>query len=136
MKTFQIVREKDNGRFTRGDLLTDGRHLCYTLELPWKDNLPSISCIPVGTYPVVIAWSNRFQQLMPRLIGVEGRSGILIHQGNTSHDTEGCILVGLDAVASGVAYSHLAFLLFMHWLGIALRSGKVDVSISLHGMNA
>lgn len=66
-------------------------YLCHTLE-------PSISalhpCIPTGIYKFEMRESPRFHRVLPRLLHVKGRSGILIHSGNTAKDTKGCILVG------------------------------------------
>jgi Family of unknown function (DUF5675) len=129
MSDFTLVRQSQTNDPMTGQL-TYGDQFAYTLELPWRDNLPGVSCIPTGTYPVVIAWSNRFQKLMPRLIGVPGRDGILIHSGNTRADTEGCILLGKERTTSGVSYSRLAFGAFFSWLGVALRDGDVNVEIS------
>lgn len=126
---FQIVRASITNDPMRGHLLAGDLDLC-TLELPWKDNLPGVSCIPPGTYPVVLAWSNRFARIMPRLIGVPGRDGILIHSGNTKADTEGCILLGTAQTLTGVSYSRMAFSKFFSWLSVAMRDGNVDVEIS------
>lgn len=128
---FKIVRESiqtanpTEGRLLAGDLAL------RTLELPWKDNYPGVSCVPQGTYQVVIAFSNRFQRLMPRLVNVPNRSGILIHPGNTPHDTEGCILVGISEGPDGMLVnSRMAFDMFFPWLGIAARDGTVNLEIS------
>ena len=50
--------------------------------------------IPEGRYPLVVTWSPKFEQWLPLLLNVPKFSGIRIHAGNTSCDTEGCILVG------------------------------------------
>jgi hypothetical protein len=100
---------------TTGELQIEGEHFCWTLEDPWLDNAVGKSCIPTGTYRVVLSLSTRFRRDMPRLIGVPGRLGILVHPGNTDADTEGCILVG-DARSGGeVLQSQLAFGRFLQW---------------------
>lgn len=71
----------------------------FTLELPWLENKKAVSCIPVGEYLMVWGWSPRFRRNFWR-IGVPGRTGILIHKGNTLKDTSGCILVGTEVVTN------------------------------------
>jgi len=39
---------------TNGTLSYRGEEICQTIELPWDDNQPEISCIPEGKYPVVV----------------------------------------------------------------------------------
>lgn len=68
---------------------------CHTLELPWRDNKNSISCIPEGEYQVVKRTSPKFGRHF-HILGVPGRSYILIHQGNYHSDIRGCVLVGKD----------------------------------------
>ena len=46
---------------------------------------------------------------MLTLCGVKGRSGILIHPGNTSKDTVGCILVGKRGGSLPLSYSNITF---------------------------
>jgi hypothetical protein len=64
-----------------------------TLELPWLDNAPYISCIPVGIYDVKKRWSPRFGFHF-HILDVEGRTWILMHAGNFFKNTKGCTLVG------------------------------------------
>ena len=107
-----------------------------TLEDSWHDNARNVSCIPEGTYLCPIAYSNRFQRLMPRLLDVPGRSGILIHSGNTEANTEGCILVGRSATGSAVYDSRGAFALFFDWLSKAWSTQPVWITIAHEGESA
>jgi len=68
-------------------------YTCKTLELPWKQNQNSISCIPGGTYSVKKHTSPHFSHCF-WIQNVPGRSEILIHKGNFYTDILGCILVG------------------------------------------
>lgn len=93
--------------FSIGDLFINGGYFCKTLEdknrgLDSTMSLEEIkklkvygqTCIPTGTYQVVISYSNRFKKLLPELILVPGYQGIRIHAGNIASQSSGCILVG------------------------------------------
>ena len=67
----------------------------YCLELPWKNNQRSISCIPEGIYPVEKHTAPKFG-ICFHVKEVPNRSEILIHSGNYHTDIKGCILPGLD----------------------------------------
>ena len=58
----------------------------------WK--VPGQTAIPTGTYDLIVDFSNRFQKMMPHILEVPGFSGVRVHAGNSSHDTEGCLLLG------------------------------------------
>jgi len=116
-----------------GALLHQNWIVCYTLEEPWKNNEPRISCIPPGVYRVARHDSDRHPHTW-RVEGVPGRSGILFHPGNTTWDTEGCILVGrhhglLEGVCavldSQAAMADLSYLT-KDWTGfwLAVEFGK------------
>lgn len=74
----------------------------YTGELPWRDNKPSISCVPEGVYRVDWTFSPRFKRFMYLLIGVRDRSGVRKHSANFMGDAalgfksqlNGCIALG------------------------------------------
>ncbi len=115
----------DNGTF--GTLAGEGM-LLTTLELPWRDNKPNMSCIPKGDYICELVQSPHFGQVY-QIQNVPGRSHILIHPGNLAgdvalglrSDSEGCILPGLFrttvAGQSGIAHSRSALAWLMNNLG-------------------
>jgi hypothetical protein len=86
---------------------SDVKSICRTYELPWRDNERNISCIPSGIYDCRIRYSSTKGRSF-EVLNVKDRSDILIHVGNTHVDTEGCILVGLDALDNSIARSRQA----------------------------
>ncbi len=67
------------------------------LELPWKDNERSISCIPDGEYEVFKEGpTEKRPYVYFRVQNVPGRSGILWHPGNYTHQIKGCYLPGKE----------------------------------------
>ena len=82
---------------TLGSLYRDGVLLCKTMELPWKNNQRSISCIPEATYKV-IKQPPKESRPYPyfRIPNVPGRSGILIHRISYVSGLKGCIGVGKE----------------------------------------
>lgn len=106
--TFRIIRQPSAEVGTRGVLVDSaGNHLCFTLELPWKNNERNVSCIPKGTYGVVPHNGTKYKNVW-RLLDVPNRAGILIHTGNTKADIQGCILVGMREYKDGVLDSRIA----------------------------
>lgn len=105
----RIAKHKD---CTMGRLAIDDIYLCDTLEPIWRDvgwgrtgrKVPGKTAIPEGRYPVVVTHSPRFNRWLPLLLHVPGFEGVRIHAGNTSHDTEGCILVGVSRAVEGTEH--------------------------------
>lgn len=76
---------------TNGCLSTAGQLICYTIELPWRDNQTGISCIPEGTYHLVKRYSPKFHWHL-HLTDVPGREFILLHPANHAlRELKGCI---------------------------------------------
>jgi hypothetical protein len=68
---------------------------CETLELPWKDNQPDVSCIPVGNYTgIKVDATIRIPYQHISIPNVHMRSGICIHKANYASELRGCIAVG------------------------------------------
>lgn len=66
-----------------------------TLELPWRDNQRSISCIPENDYLVLKmppTVKRKYEYFWVQ--HVPGRSGILFHPGNFTRQIKGCFLPG------------------------------------------
>jgi hypothetical protein len=104
---------------TYGALIGPQGPFIFTLENPWLENKPQVSCIPFGTYACRRVQSPRFGNTF-EVTGVPGRSHILFHAGNTEADTLGCVLTATTfdpvqgvngAVQSKKAFDELMFLL-------------------------
>ena len=83
--------------YTIGELSVNNNYVCDTLEdrvRPEGEKVYAETAIPTGTYTLVLSYSNRFKKVMPEILNVPNFSGIRIHCGNSSKDTEGCLLVG------------------------------------------
>src|SRR5690606_5922699 len=86
---------------TNGTLFCSQTFLCHSIELPWKENKRSISCIPEGRYELVPRFSNQFNHHL-LLKRVEKRSLILIHPANDAlKELEGCIAPVLTLTGIG-----------------------------------
>lgn len=72
-----------------------GHDVCVSMELPWKENARSVSCIPAGEYPLTREDHPRFGECF-RLAGVPDRDGVLIHAANVPGQIRGCIAPGME----------------------------------------
>lgn len=129
----RIERKYKRDTYTIGHLYIDGRYYCDTLEDKdrgltsdmsegdiIKAKVKGETAIPTGVYEVTLdVVSPRFASSslyrfcggkLPRLIGVKGYCGVLIHIGNTAKDTEGCILVGKNTAKGTVTDSTATFM--------------------------
>ena len=89
--TLKRIARDDYGTF--GVLIRNNTPFAVTCEDLWRENAPNISCIPVGMYRCVRVQSPKFGNTF-EITGVEGRTHILFHKGNTEDDTHGCVLIG------------------------------------------
>ena len=128
-----LVRKAKKPEYTIGKLLINGVKFCDTLEdtdrgltseMSLEDilkvKIPTKTCIPTGVYVVNMdtvsgrLGANPFYKSIcggkvPRLSSVKGFDGILIHAGNISADTSGCILVGENKKVGKVLDSKVTF---------------------------
>lgn len=100
----QLNRFPDTKGHTAGRLYSNGEFVCNTLEdevreiegrpvAEWK--VKGKTAIPRGRYRITMRYSPRFKRNLPWLRDVPGFTYILIHRGNLTSHTEGCILVGM-----------------------------------------
>mgnify|MGYP001194245936 FL=1 len=92
--------------YTIGKLYIDDNYFCDTLEDTVRDlnkngkfdngekKVHAKTAIPYGIYEIKWTYSPRFKKYTPQLMSVPSFEGIRIHAGNTSADTEGCLLLG------------------------------------------
>jgi len=127
-----LKREPSEGDHTFGQLFVDGAYQCETLEdvirevsgepvEAWK--IVGKTAIPAGTYAVTISFSPHFQCNMPLINAVPGFAGVRIHPGNTSADTEGCVLVGDTRQSDSIGESRAAFESLYQELNAEIESG-------------
>lgn len=96
---------------TMGRLSINNNFCCWSLEdevreIPgvpvatWK--IKGATAIPAGRYMVALQDSPKFGHNTLTLLDVPGFEYIRMHAGNTSTDTEGCILLGMRATDSSL----------------------------------
>lgn len=151
----ELKRIAKKPTYTIGRLLVNGKYFCDTVEdkdrglqasMPnseiAKIKVKGETAIPTGEYRILLNiisprfgkqsfYANLCKGTLPRLDNVTGFSGVLIHCGNTSKDTEGCILVGENKEVGKVLNSRAVFTkLWNTHLGPAKECGeKVYIKI-------
>ena len=103
----ELVRIAFKDTYTIGKLYVDGKYFSDVLEDVdrgldssmteseiLEKKVKGQTAIPTGHYVINITYSPKYKRMMPLLLDVKGFSGIRIHSGNSSKDTEGCLLVG------------------------------------------
>lgn len=86
-----LIRYKEHGDLTNSKLVLEDGSSYDTIELLWKNNLPRVSCIPLGEYQFKTDWSNNKARQVIELEGVPHRSQIQLHVATKATDLAGCI---------------------------------------------
>ena len=110
---------------TNGILSCEERFICFTIELPWRENKRMISCIPEGLYPLVLRFSERHRYHL-RVTDVPGRSLILVHKANDAlKELKGCIAPVAQLLSPGRGmHSFSAFKNLMERVRNAFEKGE------------
>lgn len=141
------VRKFKGDKYTISDFYIDGAKVCNICEDPVRvlidknkdgdfddsgeGKVYGDTAIPAGKYEVVITYSNRFKKYLPLLLNVPGYEGIRIHPGNSSVDTHGCLLPGINDVQGKVSSSVKYFTLIFDKISNAINVKKEKVYINI-----
>ena len=113
----KLIRTWYADTYTIGKLYIDGVYFADTLEDKNRDvdkngifnngekKVYGKTCIPFGTYKVILSMSSKFKKILPLLLNVPQFDGIRIHSGNTDEDSSGCILVGINDIKGRISKS-------------------------------
>lgn len=104
--------------YTIGKLFIDGKYFADTIEDVNRDlnkdgdlldsgesKVYAQTCIPFGTYDVIVNRSPKMKRDLPRLLNVPHFEGILIHRGSSEKSSAGCIIIGENKVVGKVINS-------------------------------
>lgn len=132
-----LLKRKFLGKsYTVGALYIDGKYFCDTLEDRVVDRdrsgqfegdekkIAGKSAIPYGEYKVIVNRSPKFKRELPRLLDVPHFEGILIHRGNSTADTSGCILVGENSIRGRLSNSSIYEDILVMECKAALKRGE------------
>lgn len=127
--------------YTIGKLYIDDVYFCDTIEDTVRDinkngkfdngekKIHSKTAIPYGIYEIKWTYSPRFKKYTPQLMNVPSFEGIRIHAGNTSADTEGCLILGKNKQVGKVLNSRATINKFYQIIKNACSNGKVTIEI-------
>lgn len=151
LKVKRKAFEKD---YTIGDLYIDGKFFSNTIEdcdrgltqeMPLEEikakKVYGKTAIPTGTYEIDMntvspkfkdrSWAKPYGGKLPRLIGVKGFDGVLLHVGNTASDSSGCLLVGKNSIKGMVTDSTRTFhtLMSKYLLPAKVQGERITITI-------
>lgn len=127
--------------YTIGKLYIDDVYFCDTIEDTVRDTnksgkfdngeqkIKGKTAIPYGIYEIKWTYSPRFKKYTPQLMNVPSFEGIRIHAGNTSADTEGCLILGKNKQVGKVLNSRATINKFYPIIKEACSNGKVTIEI-------
>ena len=115
----QLILKRDYLPYgTNGEIWLNGDQICFSIELPWRNNQAGVSCIPEGNYALRRRNSEHVGWHL-ELVDVPGRELILIHPANNAmKELKGCIapvsaLTGDgEGIQSRAVFSKIKMLVF------------------------
>lgn len=103
--TVEIFRMFQNENQSSGNIMiyNEERFPLFSslsLERGWRNNQFRVSCLPKGTYPLVLEWSPAFKRNLWEIKETEPRTECKFHEASFWKDLNGCI-------SPGVIYTHI-----------------------------
>ncbi|MFD2538834.1 DUF5675 family protein [Sphingobacterium chuzhouense] len=96
-----VLRRTYGEQGTNGTIYFDGEQVCHTIELPDRNNIQRLSCIPEGCYKLEKRkYTKHGEQI--GIPAVLGREAILIHAANNAmKQLMGCIAPVTELTGEG-----------------------------------
>jgi hypothetical protein len=130
----QVTRTDYTTTSTISTLSIDGKNYGYILEdvvRPKKAvKVWGRTAIDAGTYKIVPHNSPHFKMTLPMLVNVPNYQYVLIHWGNSSDDTEGCLITGTTKSKNFVGNSKAAFNK-IYPLIVAAWNKSIDITLPI-----
>ena len=143
--TYCISHIYVNGEYVCDAIEDTDRGLDQSMSLAEikKRKVYSKTAIPTGTYKVTMdVQSPKFSQYefykkvckgyLPRLIGVPGYEGVLMHCGSSAASSAGCLIVGLNKIKGKVVDSQATFkkLMKQHFMPAKVLGEEITLTIT------
>ena len=142
--------------YTIGKLYVNGEYVADTIEDTVRDldkdgkfangevKIPGKTAIPYGRYEITMkvkspkysnfskySWAKKYDGYLPRLRNVPHFDGVLLHPGNTSSDSAGCILTGENKVVGKVINSVNTFRRLMDEYLVPAKKRNENIVITI-----
>ena len=139
-----------------GKLYVDGEYVADTIEDTVRDldkdgkfangevKIPGKTAIPYGRYEITMkvkspkysnfskySWAKKYDGYLPRLLNVSNFEGVLLHPGNTSSESAGCILTGENKVVGKVINSVNTFRRLMDEYLVPAKKRNENIVITI-----
>jgi Family of unknown function (DUF5675) len=115
---------------TNGELRFKNELICYTIELPWRENKRCVSCIPEGKYSLIKRFHVKYGWHL-LLQNVPRRSYILVHAAyDAKKELKGCIATVTKNTGEGMGiYPKKALLKLMSLIPDQTTNETIYLSI-------
>lgn len=140
-----LKRYFSDRKHTKSLLFVNGEFVCHVLEdLVRCEKIHGQTAIPAGIYriqkrevvsPMTETYRNKFSffDYHFELQDVPNFKHVYIHVGNDADDTEGCLLVGLEAYQDTIGNSRAAFKIVWNMLDLAIQNESITIKIEDNG---